>query len=196
MSSVASNNGKLSRVQLIQEWHREGGVILLGYSLFRDFCMGKGTQVHTDAMQQCREMLQGGASLVIADEGHLLKNVNVSWSQGITTPVNEWQTASTNTISPCIRPDLEWQGKLAGAVGRIESVSRIILTGYPLQNRLEEYYCMVDFVRPNFLGEYNTFRANYVKPILAGLYPDSSPSEIKVTLDSAVEYRLNSTFMV
>jgi SNF2 family DNA or RNA helicase len=72
------------------------------------------------------------------------------------------------------------------AVNRIESVARIILTGYPLQNRLEEYYCMVDFVRPNFLGEYNTFRNLYVRPILAGLYPDSSPFEIKVTLGSVV----------
>ncbi|KAF9347368.1 hypothetical protein BGX34_003199, partial [Mortierella sp. NVP85] len=139
-----NNNGKGSRVRLIQEWYHEGGVILLGYSLFRDFCMGKGAQAPLDA----KEMLQRGASLVIADEGHLLKNV---------------------------------AGKLTSAVNRIESVSRIILTGYPLQNRLEEYYCMVDFVRPNFLGDYNTFRLNYVRPILAGLYPDSTPAEIKTS---------------
>ncbi|KAK3815056.1 MAG: hypothetical protein J3Q66DRAFT_343721 [Benniella sp.] len=139
-----NNTGKGSRVRLIQEWHREGGVILLGYSLFRDFCMGKGTQAPFDA----KEMLQQGASLVIADEGHLLKNIT---------------------------------GKLTLAVNRIETASRIILTGYPLQNRLEEYYCMVDFVRPKFLGDYSEFRNNYVRPILAGLYPDSTPSEIKTS---------------
>jgi transcriptional regulator ATRX len=81
VATTTNNNGKGSRVRLIQEWHREGGVILLGYSLFRDFCMGKGAPDPLDA----KEMLQQGASLVIADEGHLLKNITVSLSLGITT---------------------------------------------------------------------------------------------------------------
>lgn len=42
--------------------------------------------------------------------------------------------------------------QITEAVKRIKTTKRIALTGYPLQNKLSEYWTMIDFVRPEYLG--------------------------------------------
>jgi SNF2 family DNA or RNA helicase len=54
-----------------------------------------------------------GASIVVADEAHTIKN----------------PASKTNR-----------------AMGKIRTRARLALTGYPLQNNLEEYYCMIHWV--------------------------------------------------
>ncbi|KAG0326565.1 hypothetical protein BGZ99_009441 [Dissophora globulifera] len=139
------------RVKVLEDWYKEGGVFLIGYAMFREMCVSNSRSrgsVAPEVADRLRQLLQQGASVTIADEGHSIKNS---------------------------------EAKLAGAAKGIVSTARVILTGYPLQNRLEEYWCMVDFVRPNFLGDAVTFRHNYIRPIDNGLYPDSSMFEKKAS---------------
>ncbi|KAH8176221.1 type III restriction enzyme, res subunit domain-containing protein [Sarocladium implicatum] len=56
---------------------------------------------------------------------------------------------------------------------QIKTSSRIALTGSPLANNVEEYFHMINFVAPNFLGPIEEFRNVYSKDIEAGLYQDS-----------------------
>ncbi|GME38095.1 SNF2-related protein [Neofusicoccum parvum] len=67
-------------------------------------------------------------------------------------------------------------------VERFESKSRVALTGSPLANNLVEYWSMIDWISPGFLGSQKEFRAHFVEPIEEGLYKDSSPYEHRKAL--------------
>ena len=62
------------------------------------------------------------------------------------------------------------------AVRMVESYSRIALTGSPLANNLSEYFRLVDWAIPEYLGTYDDFRHHYQNPIEDGTYANSSKS--------------------
>lgn len=45
---------------------------------------------------------------------------------------------------------------------------RVILSGTPIQNDLSEYFSLLNFANPNYLGSRNEFRKKYEIPILRG----------------------------
>jgi DNA repair and recombination RAD54-like protein len=64
---------------------------------------------------------------------------------------------------------------------------RILLSGTPLQNDLDEFYAMINFTNRGVIGERKAFRKYYELPILAGREPDASEAESKVGLDRSSE---------
>ena len=64
--------------------------------------------------------------------------------------------------------------QVSRSLRRVETMRRIILTGYPLQNHVAEYYHMIDFCRPGTLGDKKLFRKLFLEPIRAGQCKDSS----------------------
>jgi len=63
------------------------------------------------------------------------------------------------------------------ATSLFKTKSRIALTGSPLSNNLGEYYAMINWTAPGFLGDRTEFRANYEEPIRNGGFVDSSLPE-------------------
>lgn len=65
------------------------------------------------------------------------------------------------------------------SVSEVATKRRIILTGTPIQNNLNEYFCMVSFVKPAYLGNEREFNENYSKPIKDGQHKDSNITDIR-----------------
>lgn len=69
---------------------------------------------------------------------------------------------------------------LLKSLTQIRTKRRIVLTGTPIQNSLKEYYTMVDFVKPNILGNFSDFSSMFIKPINSGQLVDSSDEDVQI----------------
>ncbi|XP_076597954.1 helicase ARIP4-like isoform X2 [Chaetodon auriga] len=159
-----------TRAKVVEDWAQEGGVLLMGYEMYRllslkkSFVAGRKKKskkttgpvvIDLDEEDRQQELLKGieralarpGPDVVICDEGHRIKNCHASTSQ---------------------------------ALKNIRTRRRVVLTGYPLQNNLIEYWCMVDFVRPDFLGTRQEFSNMFERPILNGQCVDSTPQDVQL----------------
>ncbi|XP_029011626.1 helicase ARIP4-like isoform X2 [Betta splendens] len=159
-----------TRAKVVEDWARDGGVLLMGYEMYRllslkkSFVAGRKKKskktagpvvIDLDEEDRQQELLKGieralarpGPDVVICDEGHRIKNCHASTSQ---------------------------------ALKNIRTRRRVVLTGYPLQNNLIEYWCMVDFVRPDFLGTRQEFSNMFERPILNGQCVDSTPQDVQL----------------
>lgn len=155
-----------ARSKVVLNWTKTGGVLLIGYELYRLLCLKKVVKkrgkraerdpkyaereqaAHGELLEQIYEALvKPGPDLVVCDEGHRIKSSHASTSV---------------------------------ALKQIRTKRRVVLTGYPLQNNLLEYWCMVDFVRPNYLGTKTEFCNMFEKPIQNGQCIDSTPQDIKL----------------
>ncbi|UJR22850.1 hypothetical protein I4U23_025879 [Adineta vaga] len=164
------------RAKIVQNWSQSGGVLILGYEMFRLMIMKKNSQTNASTRNSNANklILQGPTTPVIVDLEEEEKNF-------------ETMEDIRNAL---LTPDLvicdeghrikNHQASVAIALKSIRTPRRIVLTGYPLQNNLIEYWCMVDFVRPNYLGSKLEFCNMFERPILNGQCIDSTPEDRKI----------------
>ena len=57
------------------------------------------------------------------------------------------------------------QTRNARAVKGLHTIQRLVLTGTPVENSVADVWSIFDFLMPDYLGDYETFKANYEDPI-------------------------------
>ena len=144
------------RVAEILAWDKNGGILILGYAAFRRLLSNKGRKT------------KGGMSIPPPLEEKIHKLVKAALLDGARLVVADEAHEFKNA-----------QSDLNLAMNQIKTKSRIALTGSPLANNLGEYYSLVDWVAPKYLGTPSEFRATYQEDIDAGLYRDSTDTQYR-----------------
>ncbi|XP_061156285.1 transcriptional regulator ATRX-like isoform X2 [Syngnathus typhle] len=84
VTELATKKNILTRLQAIQSWHTTGGVMIMGYEMFRNLSLS--TKLSDSRLkQQLKSLLvDPGPDFVICDEGHILRNEcsNISKAMG------------------------------------------------------------------------------------------------------------------
>ncbi|KAF3682006.1 DNA repair and recombination protein RAD54 [Capsicum annuum] len=73
------------------------------------------------------------------------------------------------------------------ALAALACKRRVLLSGTPMQNDLEEFYAMVNFTNPGILGDAAHFRRYFETPIICGREPTTTKEEKKLGSDRSAE---------
>ncbi|XP_077577134.1 DNA repair and recombination protein RAD54B isoform X1 [Stigmatopora nigra] len=87
--------------------------------------------------------------------------------------------------------------KTSSALNSLSCARRVILTGTPVQNDLQEFYAIIEFVNPGILGSTIAYRKVYEEPILCSRQPSCSQEESALGEERAAELsRLTGMFIL
>ncbi|KAI5636108.1 hypothetical protein NE865_11207 [Phthorimaea operculella] len=159
------------RAYQLEDWYSGGGIFIIGYELFRSLTTldPELDNIRPTVVNKIRTaLLDPGPDIIVCDE-----------------VVNKIRTALLDPGPDIIVCDEGHLLKndcsvLAVAMSRVATKRRIVLTGTPMQNNLREYYCMVNFVKPNLLGTYSEYSNRFENPIMNGQHRDSREEDIKL----------------
>ncbi|CAB4033582.1 helicase ARIP4-like isoform X1, partial [Paramuricea clavata] len=158
------------------KWEKQGGVLLMGYEMYRILAMYTPSLVNNAKLTGSKRKRTNPNTTEVIDLDEEEKNMDLllEIQKSLCKPgpdlvvCDEGHRIKNN------------QANISQALKKIHTRRRVVLTGYPLQNNLMEYWCMVDFVRPNFLGTKHEFSNMFERPIVNGQCVDSTASDIKL----------------
>ena len=166
------------RIDIILEWKRIGGVLLIGYEMFRTLITTKtfkqpssNSNNNSSASNQKKNGSNVTDVIDLEEEDKNQQNI-IEMNEALLTPClvvcDEGHRIKNSSAN------------IAKTLQTIKTKRRIVLTGYPLQNNLIEYWCMVDFVRPSYLGTKSEFTNMFERPIMNGQCIDSTREDVKL----------------
>ncbi|KAJ3283130.1 hypothetical protein HK104_010546 [Borealophlyctis nickersoniae] len=156
------------RLKLLRNWHDKGnGVFLIGYEMLRTLTKAKDKDAKEDAKQPIQTAEEAAGSEEYKPYYQKFRELLLDGPSLVVC--DEGHTIKNR------------QSQVTSIMNQFKTNSRLILTGYPLQNNLQEYWCMVDFVAPMFLGTLQDFKNMYTNPIENGMWQDSTDADRKLS---------------
>ncbi|XP_063780181.1 DNA repair and recombination protein RAD54B [Pseudophryne corroboree] len=87
--------------------------------------------------------------------------------------------------------------KTTSALSSLSCSKKIILSGTPVQNDLQEFHALIDFVNPGILGSSSSYKKIYEEPIIRSREPTATKEEKKLGDERASELaRLTGLFIL
>jgi superfamily II DNA or RNA helicase len=134
----------------MEDWHKRGGMLLVGYQMFTKMLDVRERKSDGAAnIDEFEKFLLDSPDVVVADEAHSLKNN---------------------------------KALISIAAARMNTPTRIALTGTPMSNDVPEIYALVSWVAPGYLGKPGEFAGYFTGPIKDGTYHDSTKAEIRKSM--------------
>lgn len=115
---------------------------------------------------------------IVLDEGHKIKNKN----SGISKTLKKFCYGSRSGVKPKKHDSfIDLSDSYAS-----DYIHKIVLTGTPIQNNLQELWNIFDFVNPKILGSLTDFVEEFEDPIKKGGYSNASLHNIEQAYKTAV----------
>ncbi|XP_045511992.1 helicase ARIP4 [Pieris brassicae] len=204
------------RAKVVKDWTTSGGVLMIGYELYRLLSMKKDKKPRkkkkADAKLEAEkekedkkndmgndDTTQGSDGTTMTktsddrtEDGGEIKLELDKEDKREDTSTDEDKKLLDEMYEALVKPGPDLvicdeghriknsHSNISYALKQMRTKRRIVLTGYPLQNNLLEYWCMVDFVRPNYLGSKTEFCNMFERPIQNGQCIDSTPQDIRL----------------
>ncbi|XP_019855376.1 PREDICTED: helicase ARIP4-like [Amphimedon queenslandica] len=164
-----------SRYDIISRWYRMGGVLLMGYEMFRLLSLSiPSIGGNKMAVKRKKKVKSVGPTMIDLDETEREMDILIEIQQALCNPGPDMIVCDEGHR---IKND---STNISQALKRVKTRRRIVMTGYPLQNNLLEYWCMVDFVRPMYLGTKAEFMDLFERPISNGQCIDSTLKDVQL----------------
>ncbi|TMS40070.1 hypothetical protein L596_006496 [Steinernema carpocapsae] len=165
-----SVKSRASRAKLLDEWCQKKGVLIIGYEMIR---------ILKESPEYIKNRIKAKAFIDERTLESQLRQVDYEYeiiTRCLTSPGPDLVICDEGHRIKNLKTDT------SNVLKDMNTKRRIVLTGYPVQNNLGEYYCMVDYVRPGFLGTKKQFAGIFERPIANGNCIDSTPADVSLAM--------------
>lgn len=141
-----------ARLRTIENWHEKTGILLVSYEMIRGIIDNKPKPSKKAGKDEAPVTQYDKARRLLLEGTSLI-------------------------VADEAHRVKDLGSKISKAVKLFKTTSRIALTGSPLSNNLTEYFSMIEWISPGYLGDQVEFTAHYVEPIHQGNSSDCTGEE-------------------